>query len=186
MLSSPGCSCCRDIEAFLIRGWQLIFPGCGDSPLAQGATPAARWLNGPQPISSHPVGLWFTQPAGRYRSGESAFSSQACWSFRYIEGFLIRGWELILPRCGGISMWARGETLAARWLRGPQPIIHHPVALGFTHPAGRYRPGGSEFSSLGCWTCRDREEFLIRGWEIILPGCGGTSASARGATLAAR
>ena len=28
--------------------------------------------------------------------------------------------------------------------------------------------------------------FLTRGWEIIIPGCGGTSASAPGATLAAR
>ena len=185
MLSSPGCSCCRDIEAFLIRGWQLIFPGCGDSPLAQGATPAARWLHGPQPISSHPVGLWFTQPAGRYRSGESAFSSQACWSFRYIEGFLIRGWELILPRRGGISMWAQGETLAARWLRGPQPIIHHPVALGFPHPAGRYGPGGSAFSFPGFCRYEDMERLLIWRWKLILPRCRETSALARGATLAA-
>ena len=28
--------------------------------------------------------------------------------------------------------------------------------------------------------------FLTRKWELILPGCGGTSALARGATLAAR
>ena len=30
------------------------------------------------------------------------------------------------------------------------------------------------------------EGFLTWGWELILPGCGGTSALARGATLAAR
>ena len=30
------------------------------------------------------------------------------------------------------------------------------------------------------------EGFLTQGWELILPGCGGTSALARGATLAAR
>ena len=30
------------------------------------------------------------------------------------------------------------------------------------------------------------ERFLIRGRKLILPGCGGTSALARGATLAPR
>ena len=30
------------------------------------------------------------------------------------------------------------------------------------------------------------ERLLTRGWEIIFPGCGGTSTLARGATLAAR
>ena len=40
---------------------------------------------------------------------------------------------------------AREETLAARWLRGPQPIIHHPVALAFhTLPGGIY-PGDLRF-----------------------------------------
>ena len=29
------------------------------------------------------------------------------------------------------------------------------------------------------------EGFLTRGWELILSGCGGTSALSRGATLAA-
>ena len=57
---------------------------------------------------------------------------------------------------------------------------------GAPHPAGRYRPGGSAFSSAGFWSCRDMEGFLSRGWELILPGCGGTSALARGATLTAR
>ena len=30
------------------------------------------------------------------------------------------------------------------------------------------------------------EGFLTQGWELDLPGCGGTSALARGATLAPR
>ena len=30
------------------------------------------------------------------------------------------------------------------------------------------------------------EESLIREWEFILPGCGGTSALGRGTTTAAR
>ena len=39
-----------------------------------------------------------------------------------MEGFLTRGWELILPESGGTSALPRGATLAARWLREPQPI----------------------------------------------------------------
>ena len=30
------------------------------------------------------------------------------------------------------------------------------------------------------------ERFLTRGWETIVPGCGGTAALTRGSTLAAR
>ena len=112
--------------------------------------------------------------------------SLGCWSCRGMEGFLTRGWEFILSGCGGTAALARGATLAARWLHEPQSISNHPVGLGFPHPAGRHQPGRSAFSSPGCCSCRDMEGFLSRGWEVILPGCGGTAALARGATLAAR
>ena len=82
-----------------------------------------------------------------------------------------------------MSRWA---TLAARWLHEPQPISNHPVRLGFPHRAERYRPGGSALSSLICRNCRGMEWVLIRGWEIILSRCDGTSALVRGLTLAAR
>ena len=103
-----------------------------------------------------------------------------------MEGFLIRGWKIILLGFGEAAVLARGATLAARWVHEPQPISNHPVGLGFSHPAGRCRPGGSASSAPCWWSCKDMEGLLIRGWEIILPGCGGTSALARGATLAAR
>ena len=103
-----------------------------------------------------------------------------------MEGFLIQGSHIIFPRCGGTSTVARGATLAARWLHEPHPISNQRVGLGFPHPAGRYRPGGSLFSSPGCWSCSDMEGFLIRGWDPIFPGCGGTSTLSRKATLAAR
>ena len=67
---------------------------------------------------------------------------------------------------------SRGATLAARWLHESQPTINQPMGVGFPHLAGRYRPGGCLFSSLGCWSCRDTEEFIIRGWEPILSGFG--------------
>ena len=155
------------MEGFLIRGWDLNLPVSGaTSTLAGGATLAARWLHEPQPISNQPVGLGFPHPAGRYRPGGSAFSSPGCWSCRDMEGFLTRGWELILPGCGGTSALARGATLAARWLHERHPISNHPVGLGFPHPAGQYLPGGSSFSSPGC---RNMEGFLTRGWEIYPP-----------------
>ena len=60
-----------------------------------------------------------------------------------MEGFLTRGWELILPRCSGISAVARGATLAARWLHDkPHPNRNHPKGLGCPHPArGGIDPG---------------------------------------------
>ena len=58
---------------------------------------------------------------------------------------------------------AREATLVAHWLHEPQPISDQPVWLGFPHHVGRHRPGGSAFSSPGCWSCRDMEGGLIRG-----------------------
>ena len=101
-----------------------------------------------------------------------------------MEGLLIR--DLILPVSGTTSTLARGATLASRWLHDPHPISNHLVGLGFPHPAGLYLPDGFEFSAQVSWSCRGLAGFLIRGWELILPAFGGTSALARGATLTAR
>ena len=136
----------------------------------RGNSLAARWLHEPQPISNHPVALGFPHPAGSYQPGGFAFSSPGCWSCRDMEGFLNRGWEVILPGCGGTSALARGAPRAARWLHEPQPISNHPVGMGFPHPAGRYPPWGSAVSSPDCCSCRDIEEFITRGWKLILPG----------------
>ena len=72
-----------------------------------------------------------------------------------MEGFLNRGWELILPGCGGTAALAREATLAARRLRKPQAIRNHPVGLRVPRPAGRYRPGVSALSTPGCWRFQD-------------------------------
>ena len=153
--------------------------------MARGATFAARWLYGHKPISNRQVGLGFPHLAGRCRPGGSAFSSPGCRTCRDMERFLIREYEIIPPGCTGTSALAREPTFAARWLHERQQKSHHPVGLGVPHPAGRYRLGGSAFSSPVCWICTDTERFLIRGREFILPGFGGTSALARGATFAA-
>ena len=174
------------MERLQIRRWKLIFPGCREtSALAGGATLAVRWRHGPQNILNPSVGLGFPHPAGRCRPDKDAFSFPGCWSYGDIEEFLIRRWELVVPGCGWTWTWARGATLATRWLGRAQPIIHHPVALGLQRPAGRYRPRGCALSAPGCSCNKDTEERLIRGWEVILSGCGGTSALARGASRAA-
>ena len=49
------------------------------------------------------------------------------------------------------------------------------MRLVFAHRADRYRPEGSAFSSPLVWSCREIEGFLIRAWQVILSGCGGTS-----------
>ena len=66
-----------------------------------------------------------------------------------MEEILTRGWGIILPWCGGTSTLSQKAILAARWLREPQPLSNQLVGLGFPHPAGRYRTGGSAFSSPG-------------------------------------
>ena len=62
--------------------------------------------------------------------------------------FRKRGWEPIIPRCGGTSTLAREATLAARRLHEPQPISDQPMGVGFPQRAERYRTG-SLFSSPG-------------------------------------
>ena len=88
-------------------------------------------------------------------------------------GFLTRRWELILPGCSGTSALAREATIAACCLHEPQPISNQPVGLGFQHHAGRYRPGGSAFSSPASWSCRDMDGFLTGDGELSSPGAAG-------------
>ena len=89
-----------------------------------------------------------------YRPEVSLFRSPDCWSCRYTEEFMTRGWDSILPGCGRISTLAKGTTLPARWLYEPQPFRDQAMGVGFPHHVGWYRLGGSPFSFLGCWSCR--------------------------------
>ena len=54
------------------------------------------------------------------------------------------------------------------------------------HRGGRFRPGGSPFSSPDCRSCRFMEGFLNREYGHILPGCGKIVRFPRGATPVAR
>ena len=54
-------------------------------------------------------------------------------------------------------------------------MSYHHVGSRFPHRAERYRLGGPQFSCSVCWSCRHMEGFLIRAWDLILPGCSGSS-----------
>ena len=49
--------------------------------------------------------------------------------------------EIIPPGCGGTSTFARGSTLAARWLHEPQLISNQLVGWGFYIARGGIDPG---------------------------------------------
>ena len=111
----PVCWKCRDMEGFLIRGWDLNLPVSGaTSALAGEATLNARWLHDPQSISNQPVWLGFPHRAEQYRPGDPRFRPHVVGvSCRGMERFLIRGEDPILPGCGGISTLARDRAAYA-------------------------------------------------------------------------
>ena len=86
-----------------------------------------------------------------------------------MEGFLIRGWELIQPWCGETSASARGATLAACWLHEPHPISNRLVGLGFPHPARWYRRGGGGIDA-GDLHFRPRVVGVVEIWKGFYPG----------------
>ena len=140
----------------------------------------ARVLNmSPRQSAISQLGWGGPHRAGRHQPGGSAISSSGCRSCRRMEGFQIRRWDIVFPGCGEISTLPQFSPRAGSM---GQSVSDQRMGVGFLHRSGRYRPEGSSFSSPSCWSCRCMDEFLIRGWYLILPGCGGTSMSARGET----
>ena len=162
--ASPRFLGCRCIGEFLTRRWEFILPVFDvTSALDRGATLTARWLHEPREISNPQVKLGSAHTPGEYRPAKCAFACPGFLSCRDVEGLLIRGWNLALSGGGETSALPREVPLAARWLHESEIISNHPVGLGVSHPAGRYRPRGSAFSSLGSWSCRGMGEVLIEG-----------------------
>lgn len=101
----------------------------------------------------------YTPCSGRCCPGgkpiSSLFRPPIRWSCRYMQDFLFRGWDRILP--GGY------------WFHEPRLISNAPVNLGFPRRAGRHRPAGHRrFLSPICWGCNCMGQFLIRRWDIGL------------------
>ena len=120
-------------------------------------------LSSPGDAGSTNSGLGFPHRVGRYGPGASHFSSPVCWSCRCMEGFVIRGWDFILPgwrrlcelRTPGWGVHTvRGEIDPGdgRFVPGLQELMY-----GRIFRAWGYRPGGAPFSSPVCWSCRCME-----------------------------
>ena len=111
----------------------------------------------PQPISDRPVGLGFLHRAGRFRPGESAFSSPDCRSCKGIEGFLIRKRKPILP---GVC-----------WLYVRSPANQRQaIGVGVSTPCEVVSTRGITVFVPGCRSCKCMEGLMIRGWEPVVPG----------------
>ena len=140
------------------------------------------------------------------RPSQSAITLRG-WGFHIVRGVIDPGephfrprsvayiWKDFWSRESSYRPWMRRDLgprhcpegeLSALWLHEAQPISDRPMWVAFQHRAGQYQPWESPSSSPGCWYCRSSEGFLVRGWEIIITGCDGTSTLPRGATLTTR
>ena len=132
-------------------------------------SPRAGSMN-PRQSAITPWGWSFYTTWGGIDPGDLRFRPQFVGIVRDIEVFMFRGWNIMFLGCGGTSTLAQGAALVTRWLHEPQTINNQPVGLGFPRRARRYRPRRSPFSSSSCRSCRCMEGFMMRGWNLILPG----------------
>ena len=93
----------------------------------------------PSHVINQPVGSESLHLAGRYRTGGCPFSSPSR-SFQCMDVFRIRGWDPIMPGCGGTTSFPRGATIAARSLYEPRPTMNQPVRVVIT-PRGAIPTG---------------------------------------------
>ena len=99
-----------------------------------------------------------------------------------MEGFVVQGWDLIVPGCG-ISMLSRGATLATRSLHRPSRSDQQSAdGGGVSTPAGRYRLGES-LQGEGVEDVWD--DSWYRDGLLSSRGWGRISTWSRGETLAA-
>ena len=134
-----------------MRGWEPILPG-------------VRWF-------------YVRSPADQ-RSASGAGGSTPCGAVS------TRGFTVFVPRFSELKRFERisDQGMGTYPPRGalalmydPQSISDWPVGLVFPHRAGRFRLGGSPFSSPGCRSCKGLEGILIGGCEPILLGCAGST-----------
>ena len=99
-------------------------------------------------------GVKVSTPCGAVSNRGTNVSSPVCWTCRCIEGFLIRGWDPILP------VW--------RWLHEPQPISNQPVGVDVSTPCGTVSTRGTTVFVPGVFEVQMYGKgFLIRGWDTL-------------------
>ena len=118
-----GLRSCNDMEGFLIRGWEPILPG-------------VRWLYVRSSANQRPAnGAGVSTPCGAVSTRGSPFSSPDCRSCRCMEGFLIRGWDPVVPGWRWLFFSSPSQSAIGRWGRG-----FHTVRGGFDPGGHRFRP----------------------------------------------
>ena len=128
--------------------------------------------------------MGFRQPPRLYRLEGSALTSPGCWSLFTYGRIPAPMMGIFPPRVRrDLGVGPRGNSRRT-WLHEPRQLTIRHWGWGFHTLQGGIDPTASAFSSPGCWNCRDIDECLTGGWELIPSGCGGISALARGATLA--
>ena len=120
--SSPGFRSCKDMEGFLIRGWELFLPGV--HWLYERSTANQRSASGPG------VSTPFGAVSDR---GITVLVPRLSEMYMYVwKHFSSRDENLSSPGCAGS-------------IYDCQPISDRPVGLGFPHPAGQFGPGDHRF-----------------------------------------
>ena len=124
-------------------------------------------------------------PYGEVSTWGNHFFVERYCSRRGKEDVLTLQWEIILPRCGGISVLSRGTALVACWIHQPQPISNHSAGFRFPHLGAGIDPRDLRLPPrlirvVAIWTV-----FVTWGWELVLLVYGGTSGSAKGPSFAA-
>lgn len=101
----------------------------------------ALWLHNYQPKKNEEStnGVGFHTVRGDIQTGAHRFCRRFVGDVDVLEGFAIRGWDLVLHGCSGTSML-------------PYPISDKRIRLEFPHRAGLHRPGGPTLCPqlLGC------------------------------------
>ena len=90
-----------------------------------------------------------------------------------MDGFLIRGWEMVLPGCGGTSILSREATIGARWLHEPQPISNQSVRWGLYAARGGIDPGDICFRPRVVQVVEIWRDFSSEDTTLSSPGAAG-------------
>ena len=90
-----------------------------------------------------------------------------------MESFLIRGWELSSPGVAGPRCCPEGQLSPRAGSMSPSQSAITQWGWGFHILRGGINPRDLRFRPPVVGVV-EMEGFMIRGWELILPGCGGT------------
>ena len=142
---------------FVPSALELYIYGRIFDPVMEFILPGRCWLyefyESP-PISNQPVG---------YRPGGPQFSSPVCWRCTCKDGFMVQGWDLILPgwrwlhepqvgvSASCVAVSTRGATV---FVPGLIALYMYEMGLGVHTVRGGVDAGGPPFSSPVCWSCR--------------------------------